>query len=70
MQTLNGNSMQQTESLSIVFSNDTEVYGYAGCNRMMGTYSIDNNGKVGLSQLATNRLICPGNKISMKWCKR
>lgn len=37
-----------------------QVYGYSGCNRMMGSFSTDaRTGSIDLGEMASTRMMCP-----------
>lgn len=44
------------------------LYGYTGCNRMMGGFEVDtlNAGKIHFTQVATTRMMCPDMNLETK----
>ncbi len=66
LQTLNGKAVQQAEPLSIAFSTDNEVYGFAGCNRLLGKYKMSSKGQIDLSQLGATRMACPESQMKIE----
>ena len=46
----------------VEFTSDTELSGYAGCNRFFGSYSR-NGDRLEISPLGATRMACPGGRI-------
>lgn len=40
------------------------VNGNSGCNTFMGTYTIEDGGRISFSQMASTRMMCPDSKIN------
>lgn len=44
-------------------TDEQRVSGNAGCNSIMGTYTLEPNNKISFSAMATTRMACPDSKI-------
>ena len=45
-------------------SADNTISGYSGCNIFSGKYTLENGGRIKISQLASTRMACPDAKIN------
>lgn len=43
------------------FSTDNKITGNGGCNRYNGSYNINDEGGINISQMASTKMFCPGN---------
>lgn len=43
------------------FSTDNKISGNGGCNRYNGSYNINEEGGINISQMASTKMFCPGD---------
>lgn len=72
--TLNGEKVEmdstfQREPHLILKEKDHRVSGNAGCNQVMGTYSLHSGNKITFSQMATTLMACPNLKAERAFLK-
>jgi len=63
--TINGNAADSTSYNSglpvAYFSKDNKITGNGGCNRYNGSYNLNDEGGINISQMASTKMFCPGN---------
>jgi len=63
--TINGKAADSTNYNSgfpvATFSTDNKIMGNGGCNRYSGSYNINDEGGINISQMASTKMFCPGN---------
>jgi len=42
------------------FSSDNKITGNGGCNRYSGSYNLNDEGGINISQMASTKMFCPG----------
>lgn len=52
-------SDNQEKEISFTLKSDGSVQGFAGCNTMMGSYTLEDGDRISFSQMATTRMACP-----------
>ena len=50
---------QEREVYFILKAHENRVIGFAGCNTMTGTYTLEKGDRIGFSQMATTMMACP-----------
>ncbi len=50
---------QEREVYFMLKNEDNRVTGFAGCNNLMGTYSLEEGNRIRFSQMATTLMACP-----------
>lgn len=50
---------QEREVYFMLKNDDNRVTGFAGCNIIMGTYSLEDGNRIRFSQMATTLMACP-----------
>jgi len=62
--TINGKAADSTNYNSglpvAYFSTDNKITGNGGCNRYNGSYNINEEGGINISQMASTKMFCPG----------
>lgn len=56
---LDGQAVWNEEPIYLELTDDNKVGGFVGCNRLGGTYTIENGNQIRFSQLITTRMACP-----------
>jgi len=44
-----------------IFTTDNKVSGYAGCNQYSGSYNLNDEGGINVSQVISTKMFCEGN---------
>lgn len=60
---LNGEQVKVKQPIYIQLNEDKTVSGFIGCNRITGTFSVENKSNIKFNQLATTRMACPEMKL-------
>ena len=55
----NGRTFDAQDGYTVVFGKDNRLSGVGDCNRLMGSYTADNDGVMKISQVASTRMMCP-----------
>lgn len=55
---------QQKEIYFMLKTNDNRVNGFAGCNTISGTYTLEKGNRIHFSQIATTMMACPDLDIN------
>lgn len=63
---LDGNQVTVNQPIYIELTKDNKVSGYVGCNRVTGSYVIENNTQIRFNQLATTRMACSPPAMEME----
>ncbi len=63
---LDGNEIRAKQPVYIELNNDNKVNGFAGCNRLMGSYTIENGNQIKFNQLSTTRMACRDMKLERR----
>ena len=62
--TINGKPAVETNYNSglpvAYFSKDNKITGNGGCNRYNGSYNLNDEGGINISQMASTKMFCPG----------
>lgn len=66
---MDGDEIRADRPVYIDLSEDQKVSGFAGCNRVMGSYEISSGNKVQFENLATTRMACPNLDLENKILK-
>src|SRR5690625_446540 len=66
---MEGDKIRADRPVYIDLSEDQKVSGFAGCNRVMGSYEISSGNKVQFENLATTRMACPNLDLENKILK-
>ena len=51
-----------SETPYIGFKTNGQIWGFTGCNRLTGEYSIKKNGEIDLSRVGSTMMLCPEDK--------
>ncbi len=57
------------ESASILFTDSTSVFGFAGCNRFFGTYSLEEKNKIVIKPVGRTMAYCPDMSFEDQYMK-
>lgn len=57
------------ESASILFTDSTSVFGFAGCNRFFGTYSLEGKDKIVIKPVGRTMAYCPDMDFEDQYMK-
>ena len=52
--------------LYIELTEDNKVSGFIGCNRLTGTYTIENKSQIKFNKLGTTRMVCPEMEMALE----
>ncbi len=63
---LDGKTITGKQQIYIELTNDNRVTGFAGCNRLTGTYALEKANRIRFIQLATTRMACPEMGLEAK----
>ena len=55
----NGRTFDAKDGYTLVFGKDNRLSGVGDCNRLMGSYTANNDGIMKISQVAGTRMMCP-----------
>lgn len=55
---------QEREIFFMLKTEDNRVNGFAGCNSLMGTYTLEKGNRIKFSQMATTMMACPDLNIN------
>jgi len=56
------NSGYQGPRITLQFSNDNRINGFAGCNNYFGPANTGTNGNISLGRIASTRMLCPSQQ--------
>ena len=62
-----GKSFDAGDKYQVVFGKDNRISGIGDCNRLTGSYTADDNGKMKISQIASTRMMCPDQTMENKF---
>lgn len=60
---IDGTDVMSSKPLTIEFTSDNKVTGFAGCNRLNGSFAIEPGNRIRLNNIATTRMSCPDLKM-------
>ena len=63
---LDGEQIAANLPIYIELTEDNKVSGFTGCNRLTGTYVIENESQIKFNQLATTRMACPEMEMTLE----
>lgn len=55
----NGRSFAAENGYTLTFGDEGRISGVGDCNRLVGTYTLDNTGILKINPLASTRMMCP-----------
>jgi heat shock protein HslJ len=55
--------VEQGTTITVDFTQDSQINGFAGCNNYMGTFEAAQDGSMTISPLATTRMSCPTGMV-------
>ena len=59
MTQFNGRNFAAGNGYLLTFNEEGRIGGVGDCNRLMGSYTLDNNGAMKIDLLASSRMMCP-----------
>ena len=63
---LDGKQVAGNQPIYIELTEDGKVSGFIGCNRLNGSYTIENETQIKFSQLGTTRMACPEMEMELE----
>lgn len=66
---LHGQSVVAEKPVYIEFTENNKVTGFAGCNRINGSFKVVKGDKIGFGQLGVTRMTCPAIETENKFVK-
>lgn len=63
LSTLNNKQITAKQPIYIELTKDKKVIGFIGCNRITGSYTIEDKSNIKFNQLATTRMACPNMEL-------
>ena len=63
---IDGRQVSSNLPIYIELTEDNKVSGFTGCNRLTGTYVIENESQIKFNQLATTRMACPEMEMTLE----
>ncbi|MDY0199557.1 MAG: META domain-containing protein [Tenuifilaceae bacterium] len=63
---LDGEQIAANSPIYIDLTEDTIVSGFTGCNRLIGSYAIENESQIKFSQLGTTLMACPELEMELE----
>ncbi len=63
---LDGEQIAGSLPIYIELTEDNKVSGFIGCNRLTGTYVIENESQIKFNQLGTTRMACPEMEMALE----
>ncbi|MDD4149765.1 MAG: META domain-containing protein [Bacteroidales bacterium] len=66
LSTIDGIQVTGNQPIYIELTEDNKVMGFAGCNQLTGTYTIENETQIKFDKLALTRMACPEMEIELE----
>ena len=63
---LDGEQVTRNLPVYIELTEDNKVSGFIGCNRLTGTYTVENGSQIKFNQLGTTRMMCPEMEMALE----
>lgn len=63
---LDGEQITVTPPIYIDLTDNNNVSGFIGCNRLIGSYAIENESQIKFSQLGTTLMACPESEMELE----
>lgn len=63
---LDGEQITLTPAIYIDLAENNKVSGFTGCNRLIGSYAIENENQLKFSQLGTTLMACPESEMALE----
>ena len=63
---LDGRQVIGNQAVYIELTEDNKVSGFIGCNRLTGSYTIENESQIKFNELATTRMACPQAEMELE----
>ena len=63
---LEGNQIGVNQPIYLELTKDNKVSGYVGCNRVTGSFSIENETQIRFNQLASTRMACSPSAMELE----
>lgn len=66
LSTIDGMPVTGNQAIYIELTADNKVSGFAGCNQLTGTYTIENETQIKFDKLALTRMACPEMEMELE----
>ncbi len=63
---VNGRAVMPNRPVYIDLTTNNKLSGFAGCNRLMGNYNIENGSQIQFDQVGTTRMACPEQEMNLE----